>query len=207
MKVGARDAAMTVNKWSGMVEFRTAIAPPPTPTITCPGYPNGDWAEVVPSAPVPCTITVAGNATTSRATKLLYKVDNASGDTVVEIPAAGASVTVQVPNKNGAHLVTARTMQAAGKEAAAAPYGFGYGPAAFTMDVAGVKTTDTVRLSAAAPPPPTGGTVTASLDWRIAGDTGDVWRPVTNAEMGTSGTPEDPWNTAVTAQTGWELRT
>ncbi|WP_417564600.1 DNRLRE domain-containing protein [Microbacterium sp.] len=198
VRVGVKDSIMGFNNWSAMVSFKTAAGKPPTPAITCPSpYSNGSWNDVAPTASVTCTVTVAGTGGNNAARSILYRVDAATSDTTVAVTAgAGGSATVTVPNTKGSHRVTAFAKQISGVASAVATYAFGYGPAGLDRTVEGVKTNDTVRLKATAPPLGTATAVTGRLQWRTPGSAG--WNdgdPFTPTVAPSDVTAEVVWST------------
>lgn len=160
---------------SSVIGFKTAVGTPPAPTITCPGYANGSWTDTIPSANVSCTVSVGTSGGANAATSLTYQVDATTAVTKTLTLGSGGSFTVSVPRTSGSHKITAKTAQVSGKISATQSYAFGYGTAAFTSSVEGVKTNDTVRLSAKAPPKGQATSVTAKLEWRTAGGTSTGW--------------------------------
>ncbi len=175
---------------SGMVSFKTAAGTPPAPVISCPGHANGSWADTPPSANVSCTVTVPTTGGNNAATSVAYRVDGATSDTVKTFTrGAGGTFTVSVSKSAGSHRITAVTKQVSGAVSATQSYSFGYGSAGFTSTVEGVKTNNTVRLSAMAPPLGQAASVSAKLQWRLAGATGSGWTdsvavPTVNATSG-----------------------
>ncbi|KZE89423.1 DNRLRE domain-containing protein [Microbacterium sp. TNHR37B] len=162
--------------YSSMVAFKTAVGKPPAPTISCPNYANGSWTDNPPSSNITCTISVPSSGGNNAATALAYRVDGATSETVKSVTAgSGGTFSVSVSKSSGSHRITAYTKQISGLTSATQTYTFGYGNAAFTTPVEGVKTNNSVRLSATAPPLGQAASVSAKLQWRAAGASGSGW--------------------------------
>lgn len=190
VRAGVKDPYMSAYVWSGLVAVKTALSAPPAPSIDCPGFANGSWQDDLPAADVSCTVTVPASSGNNATTGVTVTVDGV--DVPNTIGAAGGTIPVTVSKGNGGHAVTAQTRQVAGLLSTKQTYGFGYGTAAFTSLVEGVKTNNTVRLSAEAPPRATA-TVTGKLQWRTGGTDGaTAWTDSTVSVPVGSGSATDP---------------
>ncbi|MGN6331281.1 MAG: DNRLRE domain-containing protein [Motilibacteraceae bacterium] len=199
-RVAVYDGYLWNGTWSSWQAFKVAAAIPPVPTVSCPApYTNGSWQDGVPSAAVSCSVTATGSGTSAPAF-VLYKVDGGAEQTV-QIPQSSdpsvAKSTVSVPNTAGGHSVVARTKSPSNLLSAdSSTYQFGYGGTSLTSPTNSprVTTTGVVKIAASGPPRGTSSSVTASVQWRVAGAGSETvgWNPaggatVSIADNGSSG--------------------
>lgn len=187
VRAGAKDSIMPASKWSGLVAFKTAAGTPPMPTISCPSpYTNGSWTGTPPTSNVTCTITVAGTGGTNASTMVSYTVDGVN----TKKTAAGAqTISFPVSKAAGEHTIRTVSYSVTGHVSTKAIYSFGYGSPALTTEFDGFKTNNSIKVSAAAPPLGQAASVSAKLQWRVAGGTGSGWTDggVVPTTGGTSG--------------------
>lgn len=206
------DRGLWNGNWSAWTAFRTAVAAPATPTISCPvPYGNGTWADTAPSAPVSCTITATGSGYAAPA-YIEYSVDGATYvKTAITQPTSTTPTTktVSVPNTAGAHTLQAYALSPTLVASLTSPsYGFGYGSASMSAPAASprVSTTGTITIAASGPPRGTSSVPTAKVRWRVASSGMDestpYWNDATSAPLtvtdnGTNGVAvTGTWNTA-----------
>jgi large repetitive protein len=169
------DGSLDSKVWSALTAFTVSHATPPAATISCPTpYDADSWNEIAPTAPVACSVVVAGSTSSNAAVSVVTKVDAVPSSTTAVTPSVGATVALSVGFASGSHRITATTVSASGAQTTAT-YSFGYGSAGMTSPQSGTKTIDTVRLTASAPPWGSATGVTASVKWRPAGSTSTTW--------------------------------
>jgi large repetitive protein len=174
--------------WSGYTAFTVENAPPPTPVISCPGYPDDSWPDALPTSNVSCTASVAGPASgQSPFYELLTSVDGgAPTSTPINLWWAGAA-SASVSNTSGPHTVTVTAVAPSGVTASST-YEYGDGSAGMTSPIDHTETNDVVHVSASGPPAGAS-KVTAELKWRPAGTTGSLWNTATDTTDTTDTTP------------------
>jgi RHS repeat-associated protein len=160
--------------WSSWKTMRMAAAAPAAPTISCPSpYTNGSWNDTPPAANVSCTVNVPGSGFTAPV-KALVSVDGAAEVAYTVTPGSTASATVSVSKNAGGHSIKARGQSASGVNSAySATYTFGYGQAALSSPTANATSANRFNVTAAAPPKGVATSVTAKLQWRLAGSGGN----------------------------------
>ncbi|MEP7368612.1 MAG: DNRLRE domain-containing protein [Dermatophilaceae bacterium] len=198
------DRGLWNGTWSPWKTLKTAQATPAAPTVTCPGYANGSWADTPPAAALSCTIattTVGNNAPVT----VVYSIDGATAVTKA-VTQGPTSFTVTVPNTAGAHKVEAWGQTASTITTTHTVLQFGYGSAGLTIPAAAprVTTTGAIKIGAAGPPRGTSGVPTAKVKWRAAGSGSDElvgWNnaasaPLTVTDNGLAGVSvSGSWNT------------
>jgi RHS repeat-associated protein len=196
---------LLASTWSPWTTFRTAIAAPPAPVVSCPApYSNASWQDTVPTAGVTCTITAAGTGTTAPA-YIQYSLNSATYKQVKITPSSSTAVaktTVLIPGTAGGYTLNAYNQSVTSKNSATVAYNFGYGSASLTAPLAKSATSGMAIVSAAGPPRGAATAVTATLQWRVAGSEASVW---TDGAIIT-GPPVEP-TAPVTAKTAWDVRT
>jgi RHS repeat-associated protein len=166
------DQGLWNGTWSPWTTFRTAVAAPVAPTITCPApYTNGSWATTKPASPVTCTVTAASTGTNAPV-KVMYSLDGAAYApkpiTASSDPAV-AKFTLDVPNTDGSHSITAYSLSASSvRSVATSSYQFGYGSASLTSPVNAASSTGKLTVTASAQPKVSATSVKARLQWRVA---------------------------------------
>ena len=208
-RFATKDDQGQTGPWSGWTTFKTAIAAPANPTISCPTpYTNGSWTTATPAANITCTVTATGTGTTAAA----YIRVGVDGGTVSQTTItqssnpAVAKVTVTVPKTAGAHRVDARVLGPAQVSSAGVAYTFGYGAASMTSPKVSpvTATTDTIRVSASGPPKDAAAAPQVTFHWRVAGSGQDehtgwtnVATPLTVTDNGAAGLTAaypQPWD-------------
>ena len=173
-RVRARNTADSVvadqlwSAWSGWT------AGPAGPAITSSAWPQaGSWLTEKPAANT-FTFTAAG------AVSFRYQID---GGPVLEVPATNGSATLDfLSDTAGPHVLSVRSVNAAGVLSPARPFGFGWGSAVITTPVAESRSSRTFRVRATAP----AGMTSASIQWRTVGATDWIAGPL-NLALDTSG--------------------
>jgi RHS repeat-associated protein len=168
IRAKATDERGLAGGWTSLSEFRTAQAKPPTPVISCPGYPNGSWADAVPAGPVKCTASTTAAASYSGAVTLYINVDGALS-THALTSQGPYSKEFTVPAKAGGHTVTAYAQNAATVMGDKATITFGYGGASLSWPVDGDVASGPVKVAAVGPPLGQATAVSGQLRWRRAG--------------------------------------
>jgi hypothetical protein len=203
------DRGLWNGTWSAWTTFRTAIAAPPAPVISCPApYTNGSWNDTVPSSPVPCTITAAGTGTTAPA-YIWYSLDGAADVKKPITPSSDptlARISVSVPNTSGAHTLKAYTWSTANIRSATTPsWSFGYGNAALSAPTVSprVTTTGSVKIVAAGPPRGVSSVPTAKVRWRVASSGADETTPYWNDATSAPVTVTDNGASGVSVNGSW----
>lgn len=198
------DAAGLSNAtWSPWTTFTLAAGKPAAPVISCPTpYSNGSWQSTAPGADVTCTITAAGSGT-STAGSIRYAVDGAASVSVKITPSADPAVaktSVKVPKTEGGHRISATAVSRAGIGSPTSGYAFGYGAASLLTPSTRTATSGTINVAGMGQPNAGTGTVTAKLQWRIAGGD-DTWTdgPALPVSTGDGG--------ILTARGAWDTRT
>ena len=166
------DQGLWNGTWSPWTTFRTAVAAPVAPTITCPApYSNGSWATTKPGSPVTCTVTAASTGTNAPV-KVMYSLDGAAYAPKAITPSSDPAVakfTVDVPNTDGSHSIAAYSLSASSvRSVATSSYQFGYGSAALTSPVNAASSTGKLTVTAGAQPKVSATSVKAKLQWRVA---------------------------------------
>jgi len=202
------DGTLAAKAWSAAHKFTVITSAPQTPTISCPSpYTDGSWNASLPMAAVSCTVTVASSTAGGAATSLSITKDSGTPSVFPLTRGAGTTESVSVSPSKGSHTIQAVTTSSAGTRGVST-YTFGYGTATLSSPTAGFKTTDTVRVTAEAPPAGTAD-VDVSVHWRVAGTTGSAWNESDQAIIFTSTAegvkvPGSLWHTqsAVVDETG-----
>lgn len=172
------DRGLWNGAWSPMQTIKTAIAPPPAATVTCPpGYGNGAWVDTPGASTVQCTVTAPGSTANTAPVTLFYKVDTGAEQSVA-VPSTGASVTVTVDTDeahSGLHTITHRTVSRSGNSTGGS-HSFGTGGVGMSYPPQNQTTTATgpIKITVDGPPKGTASTVSAALKWRLAGGGGSA---------------------------------
>ncbi|WP_415544877.1 hypothetical protein [Dermacoccus barathri] len=150
---------------SGWTTIKRAGTAPAAPSVSCPNYANGSWAQTGPSADVSCTVATSGSGVKA-ATRLDIYVDGASTPTkTIDAKQAATSTTVTVPKANGAHSVRAVAVGGSNLSAQTTS-SFGWGKATVSSPVNGSSTSGKVRVTASGQG---SSTPTAKVQWRVTG--------------------------------------
>lgn len=197
--------------WSPWYTFKTAAATTPSAQakISCPSPYNvtGTWTTTAPTAAVTCTVSAAPTVSGTAAPGYIdiyvdgKRVPPALGDPGVKIvpstDPAVAKTTVTVPNTEGGHQITARSVMVTAKVGTTQTYEFGYGNKVnVTKPAPGTRPTVWGPIAIAGVGSPKGASTapTAKTQWRVAGDSAAPW--VDGAAL--TATPSDP-NKATTS--------
>ena len=169
------DQGLWNGTWSTWTTLRVATTAPAAPVISCPApYANGYTAVGVPSAPVVCTVSAvgAGWSAPSKITVTQNGVTTAYGITPSSNPAV-AKTTVTIPTTAGTHSLSAVASTPSLVSSPAATYAVIFGPATMASPVDGASSTGTVPVRATMSKP--SGTLTAMVQYRLAGDDAAEW--------------------------------
>ncbi|MFM7030469.1 MAG: RHS repeat-associated core domain-containing protein [Micrococcales bacterium] len=158
------------NGWSFFTRFTLTKALPQAASFSCTRA-NNSWV----SAPPPywmtdsCNITIPASLLPSAAQYVTYKMDDLPTQTIALTAGAAKTFGVSIPSTYHYHVLTVTTFSGSGI-ANASSYQLLYGSAFATTPTKVSKTSDTVTITAAAPPKATTATtVTASIQWRNTG--------------------------------------
>lgn len=172
--------------WTTAKAFTIDTATPPAPTVSCPGYPSGQWTAAI-SGGTSCTL----GDSSSDISGYHWSLD---GGTSAYAAGTAPSLTVNPPA--GYHTLTAYAVSKAGKNGATTNYSFGVGSAGMTAPDDQATTSTTFPLQAAAPP----GSAKVTFQYRKgttgsfatipAGDVTNGSSPVTWPVATTSGSGE-----------------
>jgi RHS repeat-associated protein len=191
LQVQATDPKGLKSSWSVRSNVYAATSPPAAPSnLSCGSYAQGSWTTQVPAAPVGCTASVSGSG--GQAPKAIhYRVDG--GDWVVVAAQTATTVTanqISVPNTSGAHQILAFSEGPGGALSNSVTYSFGYGTVGLSAPKRGELTTTAgpVRVTVTGPAVIGTGTPTASMRWRMAGETDPAvgWQPVSGVSFAQS---------------------
>lgn len=160
--------------WSSLTDtaaaFTVATAAPPLPTVACSGYPDGSWTSAIPGSAVSCTATTSASGGASAAGWVRYSIDGNAATYAAVTPGSTTTTTFTVPNQPGLHRLVARTQSRSNVYSTPVNYNFGLGTgAALAKPYNKLSASSAVLVFASAPPATGGATVTASLQYRIAG--------------------------------------
>ncbi|WP_182434728.1 DNRLRE domain-containing protein [Dermacoccus abyssi] len=159
------ELGLSNSSWSGWTTIKRAGTAPAAPSISCPNYANGSWAQTGPSADVSCTVSTSGSGVRA-ATRLDIYVDGAATPTkTIDAKQTATSTTVTVPKANGAHSVRAVAVGGSNLSASTTS-SFGWGKATVSSPVNGASTSGKVRVTAAGQG---SSTPTAKVQWRVTG--------------------------------------
>ncbi|QGN58737.1 RHS repeat-associated core domain-containing protein [Nostocoides sp. HKS02] len=206
------DQGVSNATWSAWTTFRTSIAAPDAPVISCPSpYANGSWTDTTPTTPVVCTITGTFVTNTMHDPAYIdYSLDGAAYVQKAITPSSDpniAKITVSVPATAGAHTLSAYTQSPSLVQSTSTPsYGFGYGTAALAAPAVSPRATTTGALAIAAAGPPRGvsSLPTAKLRWRVASSGQDESAPYWNDATSAPLTVTDHGSAGVTVAGSWD---
>jgi len=159
------ELGLSNSSWSGWTTIKRAATAPPAPSISCPNYTNGSWAQTGPSADVSCTVSTSGSGVKA-ATRLDIYVDGAATPTkTIDAKQTATSTTVSVPKANGAHSVRAVAVGGSNLSSSSTS-SFGWGKASMSAPTNGSATSGKVRVTASGQG---SSTPTAKMQWRVTG--------------------------------------
>ncbi|WP_405557729.1 hypothetical protein OHV08_28140 [Streptomyces canus] len=128
--------------WSTAKAFTIDTTAPPAPTVSCPGYPSGQWTAAI-SGGTNCTLTDSSGDISG------YNWNLDGGTTTF---ASGTAPSLKINPAAGYHTLTVTPLSKANKAGAVTTYGFGVGSAGMTAPGDQATTSTTFPLQAAAPP-------------------------------------------------------
>jgi hypothetical protein len=161
--------------WSPWRKFVLVTTPPPPATVSCDqGYSDGSWTDNDPAAAVTCQVHAPGTSGTMNAPGYLsVTVDDGEQSWLTITPTNDPSVTQATytfpSSKRGYHSIVAVPV---GRSLAVGPettYGFGWGSASLSRPSSGTTSTGKVQVQAASAPLGTATSVSAIVQWRVAG--------------------------------------
>lgn len=159
------ELGLSNSSWSGWTTIKRAATAPPAPSISCPNYANGSWAQTGPSADVSCTVSTSGSGVKA-ATRLDIYVDGSATPTkTIDAKQTATSTTVSVPKANGAHSVRAVAVGGSNLSSSTTS-SFGWGKASMSAPTNGSATSGKVRVTASGQG---SSTPTAKMQWRVTG--------------------------------------
>jgi large repetitive protein len=162
------DGVLTSKNPSATTTFTVDTTAPTTPTVTTSNYQNNGWRQDPPSSN---TFTFSTSSTDTA--KFQYAKDGAA--TWSDLPATGTNPRTATLswNPKGSHILKVRAVDKAGHASGINTFKFMNGLASLTGPKAGSTSSDTFRITAAAPPSSTG-TVTPTVYWRPAATAGSI---------------------------------
>ena len=177
VRAAVRDEPGTFNgTWSAWTQFRTQRTIPPTPRVTCDrGYTAGTWTDADPAGDVTCEITAAGIVGTYRQQAYLdVSIDGAAQPRMLVMVTDDWGVVHQrvtfTPTQRGFHEIKVTGYSRSLVATATVSHGFGWGPASMTAPTAGTASSGKIKVTAgSAPKGASGTTVSAKVQWRVAG--------------------------------------
>ena len=148
---------------SDALVIKTAATVPDAPSVSCPGYSNGETNLVIPTTNVHCVVTVTSQPGVRPAANVQIIVDSAEPITIATINGT-LSYPISLPAGQHGHVIQASSISVEGLKSPESSFSIAFGEAGIYSPTTITKTSSTVKVSAYVNPSIS--TVTSAyIDW------------------------------------------
>ncbi|PRY56998.1 RHS repeat-associated protein [Knoellia remsis] len=191
------DRGLWNGTWSPWRTFYVQTTAPPAAGVSCDrGYANGTWTDEDPAGTVTCKVTAAGVAGGYRAPGYLDVTLDGLAQPRKTITATNDASVVQATytfpaSSRGYHEVKVTPVGRSLVPGPVTSYGFGWGSASLSLPTAGTSSSGKIRVAAGGPPRGGASSVSAKVQWRVAGsgNEADGWTDATGEAASKPVTP------------------